>query len=265
MVIAHFAIPDRAEVAITVSGPADGTAAGDAVMSLASSQFRARNASFREDDRFVSREPVVHRQIHLRWLVRSACRFCAASISSANRAAEISPHRFRSRLLPLVLSSTILLFTKEKTRHAAVLDAHLDHRGFLISPALLHAQLAAVFHGVRNTHGAERPQDTSPRGRMERTVVHPSSAPTRSGEITTAGAFTEYAVPTASSQPWGIAAGHRMARSSVSPGHPRNKIGRITTAGVVTEYPIPTANSGPLGTSPRGRMGRCGLQRTQRQ
>ncbi len=40
MVIAHFAIPDRAEVAITVSGPADGTAAGDAVMSLASSQFR---------------------------------------------------------------------------------------------------------------------------------------------------------------------------------------------------------------------------------
>jgi hypothetical protein len=40
MVIAHFAIPDRAEAAITVSGPADGTAAGDAVMSLASSQFR---------------------------------------------------------------------------------------------------------------------------------------------------------------------------------------------------------------------------------
>jgi hypothetical protein len=38
--IAHFAIPDRAEAAITVSGPADGTAAGDAVMSLASSQFR---------------------------------------------------------------------------------------------------------------------------------------------------------------------------------------------------------------------------------
>jgi hypothetical protein len=40
MVFAHFAIPDRAEAAITVSGPADGTAASDAVMSLASSQFR---------------------------------------------------------------------------------------------------------------------------------------------------------------------------------------------------------------------------------
>jgi hypothetical protein len=40
IVIAHFAIPDRAEAAITVSGPADGTAAGNAVMSLASSQFR---------------------------------------------------------------------------------------------------------------------------------------------------------------------------------------------------------------------------------
>lgn len=40
MVIAHFAIPDRAEAAVTVTGPADGTAAGDAVMSLASNQFR---------------------------------------------------------------------------------------------------------------------------------------------------------------------------------------------------------------------------------
>jgi hypothetical protein len=40
LMIAHFAIPDRAEAAITVSGPADGAAAGNAVMSLASSEFR---------------------------------------------------------------------------------------------------------------------------------------------------------------------------------------------------------------------------------
>lgn len=40
LAIAHFAIGDRAEAAITVSGPADGAAAGNAVMSLASNQFR---------------------------------------------------------------------------------------------------------------------------------------------------------------------------------------------------------------------------------
>jgi hypothetical protein len=40
LAIAHVAIGDRAEAAITVSGPADGTAAGNAVMSLASNQFR---------------------------------------------------------------------------------------------------------------------------------------------------------------------------------------------------------------------------------
>jgi hypothetical protein len=40
LAIAPFAIPDRAVAAITVSGPADAAAAGDAVMAQASSQFR---------------------------------------------------------------------------------------------------------------------------------------------------------------------------------------------------------------------------------
>jgi hypothetical protein len=40
LMIAHFAIPERAEAAITVSGPADDIAAGNAVMSLVSSEFK---------------------------------------------------------------------------------------------------------------------------------------------------------------------------------------------------------------------------------
>jgi hypothetical protein len=63
------------------------------------------------------------------------------------------------------------------------------------------------------------------------------------GRITTAGSFTEYPVPTASSGPWGIAMGPDGALwfTELDAGN----IGRITTAGAVTEYPTPTASSGP--------------------
>lgn len=65
------------------------------------------------------------------------------------------------------------------------------------------------------------------------------------GRITTAGAITETAIPTAYAAPAGIALGSDGAlwfTESVS-----NKIGRITTAGAITETTIPTTNSGPLG------------------
>jgi hypothetical protein len=44
-----------------------------------------------------------------------------------------------------------------KTRYAAVLDAHLDPRVSDFTRAAACAAFA-VFHGVRNTHGAQRPQ-----------------------------------------------------------------------------------------------------------
>ncbi len=57
------------------------------------------------------------------------------------------------------------------------------------------------------------------------------------------GSITEYPVPTAASEPWGIAAGPDGAIWFTE--FAGNKIGRITTAGVVTEYPVPTASSQP--------------------
>jgi streptogramin lyase len=64
------------------------------------------------------------------------------------------------------------------------------------------------------------------------------------GRITTAGAITEYGIPTSASAPTGIAAGSDGTlwfTEAVG-----NKIGRITTAGAVTaEYPLP-ALSGPV-------------------
>jgi streptogramin lyase len=55
----------------------------------------------------------------------------------------------------------------------------------------------------------------------------------------------EYKVPTAMSQPAGIAAGPDGALWFTE--FSANQIGRITTAGVVTEYAIPTPFSNPYG------------------
>ncbi len=65
------------------------------------------------------------------------------------------------------------------------------------------------------------------------------------GRITTAGAFTEFTVPTANSRPNGITAGPDGALWFTE--LQGNKIGRITTAGVITEFTVPTANSSPFG------------------
>ncbi|MCX6418924.1 MAG: fibronectin type III domain-containing protein, partial [Actinobacteria bacterium] len=63
------------------------------------------------------------------------------------------------------------------------------------------------------------------------------------GRITTAGAISEFDVPTSSGEPFGITAGPDgalwFAERNVS------KIGRITTAGEVTEYDTPTPSSNP--------------------
>jgi hypothetical protein len=60
------------------------------------------------------------------------------------------------------------------------------------------------------------------------------------GRITTTGTITEFSVPTASSNPWGITAGPDGAMwfTELS----GNKVGRITTTGTITEY---TANNTP--------------------
>jgi virginiamycin B lyase len=65
------------------------------------------------------------------------------------------------------------------------------------------------------------------------------------GRITTAGAITEYAVPTANSVPSSIAAGSDGALWFTENGG--QKIGRITTAGAISEYPLPNANANPDG------------------
>ena len=57
--------------------------------------------------------------------------------------------------------------------------------------------------------------------------------------------INEYAIPTASSQPYEITLGPDGALWFTE--NTGNKIGRITTAGAVTEYPIPTPGSLPVG------------------
>jgi len=57
--------------------------------------------------------------------------------------------------------------------------------------------------------------------------------------------ITEYPVPTANSEPYGIAAGPDGALWFTE--GDANKIGRITTGGTITEYPVTTANSAPVG------------------
>src|ERR1700733_6051644 len=58
------------------------------------------------------------------------------------------------------------------------------------------------------------------------------------GRITTAGAITEYPIPTPSSQPTGITSGPDGAVWFTEDSG--NKIGRIATSGTMTEYTIPT-------------------------
>src|ERR1700731_3351423 len=65
---------------------------------------------------------------------------------------------------------------------------------------------------------------------------------------------TEFAIPTANSDPIGITAGPDgalwFAEENIS-----NKIGRITTAGVITEFSPPTANvSGGIAAGPDGAL-----------
>jgi len=75
-----------------------------------------------------------------------------------------------------------------------------------------------------------------------------------SASAATTGTITEFAVPTESSLPAGIAAGpdgSMWFTEAVG-----NKIGRITTAGAITEFAIPTADSHPVGIAagPDGSM-----------
>ena len=62
--------------------------------------------------------------------------------------------------------------------------------------------------------------------------------------------FTEYAVPTAASNPFGITSDPNGPLWFTE--NSGNKIGRITTAGTITEFQIPTANSGPWGIAYSG-------------
>lgn len=63
------------------------------------------------------------------------------------------------------------------------------------------------------------------------------------GRLTTAGALTEYALPTASADPLYITLGNDGNLWFTE--HDASKIGRVTTAGIITEFSTPTPNSGP--------------------
>ena len=80
------------------------------------------------------------------------------------------------------------------------------------------------------------------------------SANDKIGRMTTAGALTEFPVPTANGFPWRIAAGAdgNLWFTELSSG----KVGRVTPSGVVTEFSPPTANSSPQGIAagPDGNM-----------
>jgi hypothetical protein len=65
------------------------------------------------------------------------------------------------------------------------------------------------------------------------------------GRITPAGAVTEFPIPTANSQPYGITAGPDGNLWFTE--YLGNRVGRITPAGAVTEFAVPTAGSLPLG------------------
>jgi len=74
------------------------------------------------------------------------------------------------------------------------------------------------------------------------------------GRISMDGTVTEYAIPTAGSQPLAIAAGpdrHMWFVESTG-----NKIGKISAGGVITEYPLPSPGSNPsdIALGPDGAM-----------
>jgi streptogramin lyase len=73
--------------------------------------------------------------------------------------------------------------------------------------------------------------------------------------ITSAQSVSEFALPTSSSTPAGIAAGSDGALWFTE--FFGNKIGRITTSGLITEFPIPTLPSAPVGIAV-GRTAPCG-------
>jgi RHS repeat-associated protein len=84
--------------------------------------------------------------------------------------------------------------------------------------------------------------------------------------VSVAGAITQYIVPTANSQPYGIASQeNNLPYTQYGVGsdggvwfteYATNKIGRISSGGLITEYPIPTSNSGPqrIKRSPNGAL-----------
>src|SRR5207253_3613099 len=62
------------------------------------------------------------------------------------------------------------------------------------------------------------------------------------------GAFTEYAIPTASSYPNGIVAGADGNLWFTEGGG--SKVAKVTTSGVFTEYPVPLTSSPPFAVTP---------------
>jgi streptogramin lyase len=73
-------------------------------------------------------------------------------------------------------------------------------------------------------------------------------------KVTTAGAFTEYPIPTANSMPRGIAAGPDGNLWFIE--FRGNNVAKMTTSGDITEYAIPTANSAPqnIAAGPDGNL-----------
>jgi streptogramin lyase len=76
------------------------------------------------------------------------------------------------------------------------------------------------------------------------------------GNMTPAGQFTEFPIPTANSTPFAITLGPDKNLWFTESGSAGNKIGKITTAGVITEYPIatPAANAHSIVAGPDGNL-----------
>lgn len=68
------------------------------------------------------------------------------------------------------------------------------------------------------------------------------------GTMSISGTVTLFTVPTANSQPQGLAYGADNAMWFTE--YAGNKIGRVTITGTISEYPIPTANSNPYDIAP---------------
>jgi streptogramin lyase len=80
------------------------------------------------------------------------------------------------------------------------------------------------------------------------------AAPTRGIHAAPAGSITEFPVPTTSSDPAGITAGHDGNLWFTE--FYGNKIGRVSPRGTLTEFPVPTAKSEPMWitTGPDGNL-----------